>query len=304
MQKMGVSLIYRALAFAALGIGLALWFGTARADAVAELCPASVERMSPGPGASRAPSASFTYELRAKTVRTIDDAAVIADTDHGWYRWGVTQVAMPMTVEDVATPRFRYTTRFARSTRLEVVFPEPLLVYRSWILSAKSTDEASLGWAKRGEYRCQVPAFQSRIPSAKELAADKTLEQAIVPVGTPSPVPSPAQPAVAVPTTMSLDTIACSVPFRVATVDSPQSPDFPNGSTESMLETGSAEVKVEVEVTLDEEGRLLDASVFAGSGIAPFDLAALRAARKSGYSGAVSYCEKVRGQYIFSATFQ
>jgi hypothetical protein len=38
---------------------------------------------------TRAMLPSYTYELHAPTIRTIENAAIIVDTDHGWYQWSV-----------------------------------------------------------------------------------------------------------------------------------------------------------------------------------------------------------------------
>jgi TonB family protein len=295
MQKTGVSSLYRALLFAALGISTVLWFGTARADAMAELCPASLQRMEPSIGGRYEASPAFTYELQAITKRTIDDATVIADTDHGWYRWTVADIALPMTAEIVSGRLVKYTEKFAQSARLEVVFPEPLLVYHAWVLSAKSGDETTLGWAARGEVTCQVPAFEGRLPN-KAAAAQAP---APIPSGSPTPPPTLGTPAKAIAAVTPFDTVECAVPFKKPTVTYAQAPDYPDSARESTINAGV----VYVEVALDEEGRLLDASIYAGSGNSALDLSGLRAARKSTYSGAVSYCEKVRGQFLFTATF-
>jgi TonB family protein len=273
-----------------------LWFGAAKADAAAEFCPASVETIEPS-GAAGVSSAEYSYELNAATSRTIADATLIADTDHGWYRWTVAGVVLPAAKATETTARKTYTIDFAQSDRLHVAFPEALLVRHAWITSARATDENVLGWEKRGEFACMVPAYSSRGAWTAELERPQSRRSIPPPRPLGAASSTPVGAAQAVPTAIPFDSIDCDVPFRQATVTAPQIPDYPDSQRGSGVSATSL-----VAVGINEKGDMIEASVYAGSNAA-FDQSALRAARMSSYSAPISYCQKVRGLYLFTATF-
>ncbi len=277
----------------------ALWFGAAKADAMTEFCPATVERIETTAG-SDVPAAQYSYALNAKTARSIADASIIADTDHGWYKWSVADIPLPITTESVTTGNKTYQHSFAQSSRLQVVFPDALLIRHAWIASARANYESVASWEKVGETACEVPTYNNRGVRTAELARPQSRK------ATPSPQPpgressaAPAGVARAVPTSMPFDSIDCDVPFRQATVTAAEHPDFP-----ASLRDSGISATVLIAVAVDEQGNLTDASLYASSGFPPFDSAGLRAARMSSYSGPISYCQKVRGEYLFNATFQ
>jgi TonB family protein len=276
----------------------AVWFCSAKADAITEFCPARVERVTSGV-AGGAPSATFSYELNAKTPRNIVDASIVADTDHGWFRWRLGAVPMPMVSEKVWTNTGSYTHAFAQSPRLEVSFPEPLLVRHAWITSAQASDETVLGWGSKGEFACQVPTFSDRGAKTVELARSQSRAAAASPPpASAAQAPASGVAAAATPTTLPFDSIDCALPFHQATVTMAVSPDYPMIARESGV-SGT----VMVDIALDEQGHIIDASIYSGSGYGPLDVAAVKAAQKSSYAGAVSYCQMVRGEYLFTATF-
>ena len=276
----------------------------AAARAETEFCPGRVAAVEASAGAG-VPSTEYSYVLDAKTARTVDDAAIVADTDHGWYRWSIANVPLQMT-SDAASHQgpagmVNYTYKFAQSTRQLVAFPEALLVRHAWITSARSDDENVIGWGKRGEFACEVPTFANRGIGTAELARPQSRK------ATPSPAPAGAALSAladgavrAVPTSMPFDSIDCDTPFREVRVTDAVTPEYPPLLRGNVSEQAS----VLVDIAADEQGHLIDASVFAASGYPAFDSAGLRSARLSSYSGAISYCQKVRGEYIFTATFQ
>jgi hypothetical protein len=174
-------------------------------------------------------------------------------------------------------------------------------VRHAWVTSARSDDETFFGWGKRGEYACKVPTFPNRGISETDLARPQSRKASPSPAPAGSPLPALADGAVrALPAAMPFDSIDCDTPFREVRVTDAVSPDFPSilrgnvHGSESVL----------IEIATDEEGHLIDASEFAGSGYPAMDAAGLRASRRSSYSGAISYCQKVPGDYIFTATFE
>jgi outer membrane biosynthesis protein TonB len=268
---------------------VALWLGAARADALTEFCPASVENIESS-GLKGSPSTEYSYDLNADIVRTIADASIIADTDHGWYRWSLSNVPLAAATTTEVTPKKTYTRDYAKSDRLFVAFPDALLVRHAWITTARTTGDG---------VACLVPAYKDRGVDTAEL------ERAQARKATPPPkpvghaaTPFPAGVAQAVPTSIPFDNIDCDVPFRQATVTAAQVPDYPTS------ERGGTSVSTTlVAVAVDEKGNSIDPWVYATSGSAAFDRSALRAARMSSYSAPISYCQKVRGVYLFTATF-
>jgi TonB family protein len=280
----------RAMAAAAT-FALLFFASVAKSDAMAELCPASLERMTPNVSGVAAPA--FTYELHARSVRTISKATMIADTDHGWFQWSADDIEL-MAATVMSTTRFgSYAVKIGRSAQLDVTFPQPLTVRRAWIERAAASGPTP-GWGDKGEVPCQVPAFPSRDADAAELALEASLQ--FVPANPPTGAP----PSKAVAATVPFATIDCAAPFRNPVVTDASAPEFPDGARELVLN----QTTTQVEVSLDELGHLIDASVYVSSGNALLDESALRAARKSSYSGPISYCQNVRGQYLFSATFR
>jgi hypothetical protein len=299
MTISGLRAIACAGAFAALFLA-----GTARSNAMAEFCPGRVAAVESSAGAG-APSTEFSYVVDAKTARTLDDAAIVADTDHGWYRWSIANVPLQMTSQAAShqgpAGMVNYTYRFAQSPRQLVAFPEALLVRHAWITSARSDDETVIGWGKRGEFACEVPTFPNRGIDAAELARPQSRKATPSPAPAGSALPPLADGAVrAMPTSMPFDSMDCDTPFREVRVTDAVIPEYPPLLRGNVSEPAS----VLVDIAADEQGHLIDASVFAASGYPAFDSAGLRSARLSSYSGAISYCQKVRGEYIFTATFQ
>lgn len=156
---------------------------TARAET--EFCPGKVAAIEASAGAG-VPSTEFSYVLDAKSARTLDDAAIVADTDHGWYRWSIANVPLQMTSQAAShrgpAGMVNYTYKFAQSTRQLVAFPEALLVRHAWITSARSDDENVFGWGKRGEFACEVPTFPNRGIDTAELARPQSRKATPLPL--------------------------------------------------------------------------------------------------------------------------
>ena len=56
--------------------------------AATEFCPAEVDLVSPVGEQMGNLALTYVYELRALTARSVS-AAIIADTDEGWFTWSV-----------------------------------------------------------------------------------------------------------------------------------------------------------------------------------------------------------------------
>ncbi len=110
--------------------------------------------------------------------------------------------------------------------------------------------------------------------------------------GTPGPATTQA-PAIATPTPKP----ACSAPdIPAKTIDaiSPQAPPD--------VQNTAATAKIKVD--LDASGSVVGTSVYASTGSAQLDRAALDAARESRYAPEEKNCRNVGGSYLFTVDFQ
>jgi TonB family protein len=93
---------------------------------------------------------------------------------------------------------------------------------------------------------------------------------------------------------------ACAEPNREATVTKPEQPEYP----QSAKSLGLGPVSVQVAITVDASGNVVDAHVDKSSGNAAIDEAALRAASGSKYSPKLVNCQEVAGKYLFRSDFE
>jgi hypothetical protein len=278
------------LAFALVALLLVLLATQARGVAATEFCPAEVQHISPIGVEMGTPAVAYAYEIRAFTSRSVN-GAIIADTDKGWYTWNVANVQLNLTKRTQGSSVDNAFFLLAVSPTLAVRFPEPLTIHHAWILTASTQGEGKLGWDKRGTVPCEVPPF---------VTASITQLPNPAPIVTPSPLPSPTtQAAIAVTAQPPFADAKCDVPFKVAKYK-----DIVIPGVREIPETANGPIISAIAlVAVDGNGQLLDTWLLSSSGYAPADLAALRAARMSTYSGSISYCRHVAGVYAFVATF-
>ncbi|MBV9263926.1 MAG: TonB family protein [Candidatus Eremiobacteraeota bacterium] len=77
-------------------------------------------------------------------------------------------------------------------------------------------------------------------------------------------------------------------------------PEFPEAARDRGLDGVYISL---IAVAVGPSGKLVDAWVWATSGYRVLDDAALRAARQSTYTGAISYCRPVAATYLFRTDF-
>lgn len=262
----------------------------AAARAAVELCPATASVAIPIGAAFGAAATQYAYDLEAATPRTVD-ATLIADTDKGWFKWSVSGVALANVTRVIPSKQFQFqrtpgtvarqTYTSAESPGLAVAFPMAVTIRHAWNVSAN---------AGKGASPCDVPAFdgdKDKVPTK--------------PDGSVAATPAPGYTAaLATATTAPFAMGFCDFPFINGTVLKPVQPrpTLPTGA--EMLLNGYATT---IEVALDPGGRVIDAWIYASSGNAAFNRAALQAARASTYTGGVSYCRPVNSTYLFEATF-
>lgn len=266
-----------------------------RAESRVELCPATLEAPRPAPARTGASASSFAYVLGAGTPRTIQGATFAADTDKGWYVWKVGTVSLPAAIETSTYHGVTLKIPNARSGRLSVDFPSPVRVYHAWVMAAQTDGHSGTAWDAAGNAPCEIPAFVDRDGSS----AISKRPLAFIPAPAADDVVANIPPAIAAPAPQPFATLDCAAPFRVARVTEAVTPDYPSSERTAVTDTRMSAI----EVTIDERGHPMDESPYMSSGVAPFDLAATRAARTSQYAPAISYCQNVKGQYLFLASF-
>lgn len=254
----------------------------ARALAVSEACPAQIQRVSPIGVTASDEAASYVYELDAISPRTVD-ATIIADTSNGWYMWGVSGVSLAKVVRRMGHTSYDD----AASVPLGVMFPSSVLLRHAWVVRAKSSGELVMGWDALGNYECALPAFSAN--SIAETPGNPVLHP------TPAPLPSPVSLEKAAATVAPFAPASCVVPFAMVNVATAVQPYYPMGL--------NSQVSAFVDVTVDAQGKVIDASMRATSGSKDADELATQAAATSSYKAGVSYCQQVGGHYIFRVDF-
>jgi hypothetical protein len=282
---------------APFGIALAAFLACgASATAQGQACPVRIDTANPIGAPMGVPSSSYAYEVDGKVPQTVD-VSVIADTSGGWFTWDASAVRLTnrtRVLRYVATqPRFARSAvaepyAIAASDAQGVGFPEPVIVHHLWIVRATTPSDS---------VDCDVPAFATASMSAPPTPQP----DAIVVAVTPSPLPAqPGLAANATPTSAPFPSPTCAKPFKDASVREVMVPEFPrNPMTESLSDTFTVLDAVQV----DGGGNLIAVWTYATSGLRTVDDAVMRAARRSSYTGGVSYCLPAVGTYLFRADF-
>lgn len=94
-------------------------------------------------------------------------------------------------------------------------------------------------------------------------------------------------------------TNTCAEPNVQASTLVAQIPEIPSNLQATGLTSGRAMVQVDI----DAEGHVLNASVIKTSGVYGLDQAALRAARESTFKPQITNCAAVGGSYLFEVDF-
>ena len=261
----------------------------ASAFAATEFCPANLVRVYTK--SSKPPATVQYYYLRALASRVVD-GVIVAETDSGWFTWTQEPVQLSRTTYVNASPTVKSWFHVAESPELTVAFPQAVTVQHAWVATARTHGDGFFNWDAQGTVTCDPPVFAlSKYPSTPSERTPQAGDE------TPAPAPPPAN---AVASAAPFPVLTCDKPFVTATVTDAVQPEFPR-IVESEGFSGSA--ISEIAVAIDPSGKLVDAWVWAKSGYPALDDAALKAARRSKYSGAISYCRPVHATYLFRADF-
>ena len=138
----------RAIALIA-GLGLAiLAFCSARALAVAELCPATI---GPAHQVKDGGGSLYSTTLGAEGRRSVA-VDVEAQTENGWYQFSIPQTTIAQQAAKYKTTQLTFTRNESSSELIYVRFPAGAgKIIRWWITDAVSSGDTSMGWDQKGQ---------------------------------------------------------------------------------------------------------------------------------------------------------
>jgi len=270
------------------------WSG-AHALATAEFCPARLA-MRPIDGGAATGSRIFGFNLSAQGPRTVT-AMLAFDTDAGWFTAAVPPVAIAEKDRRYTSPWADFMRRDFVSEKMYLQFPAAVKVRRAWVYAAQAAND-DFGWTAQGQVKCSasaaiaVPLNVTEQPPTLDPRDSDHLND---------PPPANAKPIVPVKSA-TLGQTNCGQPFVDAMVTTPASPDYPSVLSVH-APTGAAGGTAIIQVAINADGTLSDAWIWGTSGFSALDNAALGAAKRSGYRGAIAYCEPVPAMYFFKVTF-
>ncbi|HET9392356.1 MAG TPA: energy transducer TonB [Candidatus Rubrimentiphilum sp.] len=293
----------RVVAGFALVFGLVA-FASERAQALTEICPAQLEvaAVSSTDQTTRGPAALFGFALTAMGPRTVSGKLAF-DTTAGWFTVDVPPVAL-------AEKDRHYNEIFGRLTIpdwvsriMYVRFPTNVTLNHSWLYSATARSDGDFGWEKSGTFICPPPPGTQKANGVKTISiatsntagARRTFEKPLVDpkdVDTLSASPPPDALQIAAAASKALETANCAKPFQDGSVTLLVDPGYP-----SVLQTTGASGIIGVGLALNPDGTLADSWVWAPTGLAAFDQAAIAAVQRSKYVNAVAYCRPVPAIY-------
>lgn len=258
-------------------------FAHGRAQAMVEFCPAALHVRAVGAEQRNdaAPAALYGFDLSARSARSVS-ARLAFDTSGGWFTVDVPQITLTEQDRHYTLRGMQITDRNYASPVMYVRFPKTLTLNHSWIYRSDDVTCAPPAAPGKGQNTYGKSGLQLD-------AADKDRLSNAPGSGAPVLNAKPSSP---------LETADCADPFREATAASPVVPAYP----EFARMTGASGTTV-VDVAINADASVADASVFARSGYPYLDKAALNAAKATTYEAGRSYCRPVPGTYRFVTTF-
>jgi hypothetical protein len=262
-----------------------------RALAAAEFCPAIVGALHPIDGTTVA--SLYAFALDAQGPRSVR-ATIAIETNAGWFTANVGQTELTKRTYQIDDGYARFSRDAYESAAQFVRFPQPVAIREAFVLNAQTSGDETFGWDAKGDVTCQAPPrFEQFSPSVTarivRVANPRTDLDSQPTPGTPMLVAKPAS----VPGRTD-----CQNPFVAVGVVKAAPPAFPPGYGV----TGTFVTLIAV--AINSNGTVNDAWVYAPSGAALLDAAALKAAQRSTYHGGTSFCEPAPGTYLFRAEFR
>ncbi len=275
-------------------VALSLATGVA-ARAMAEFCPARLA-VRPIDDAPVTGSRLYGFDLIAQGPRSVT-AMLALDTDAGWFTATVPPVIIGEKDRHYTSPWADFVRRDWVSPKMYLRFPVALKLKHAWVYTAQASGD-DFGWAAKGQVTCAPspdaavpPNFAERPPILDPKDSDRLSD---------SP-PADARPIVPV-TSAPLGQTNCGQPFSDGTVTSQATPDYPSVMSVRAPDGHATGTSV-IQVAINPNGTLSDAWIWGTSGFSALDNAALDAAKRSAYRGAMAYCEPVPSMYFLKVTF-
>ena len=268
--------------------------------AITEYCPAGASLRAVDDIGGR--HQEYAFRLDAHTARSVTGALDIVTKEGDWYQVPFEGVELKRYLEHytwrngVTFERVQY-----QSDPLFVRFPKPINIDAYAVARAQTTGELGLGWDSKGLVDCgravQTPP-NATSPSTPNPQIESVHDDNPLPL--PSLAPAGVQYVVAQPTSSpNPGRTDCATPFANARVKHAVSPNWPDGL---VVEKGFAATTL-VEVAIGSSGEIDDAWIYAPSGVAVLDDAAVAGARVSTYAPRLQYCEPIPSVYIYKADF-
>lgn len=182
-------------------------------------------------------------------------------------------------------------------------FPRALTLNHSWLYSATAKNDGDFGWEKAGTFVCPPPPGTQKVDRVRTISivisnldgARRTFEKPVVDlkdVDTLNALPPLGALQIAAVASKALETANCEKPFADGVATVLVVPDYP-----TVVQGSGASAIIGVGLALNTEGALADSWVWAPSGLAAFDQAAIDAVQHSKFVGAVAYCRPVPAIY-------
>jgi hypothetical protein len=275
--------------------GCAFVVSSGRATANSEICPAEITESYAFPADTQGGLYSFVLDSASEQTAR---GTIVVSTNAGYFTF-----AFPDTKFDL--DRGRFTTASTTFTRdryltvpLYVRFPAGVTdISKWWVTKAQTRGEKVFGWDAIGSVSCSLAPLLKPAYAGAEKTATR-----VNPIPYDLTVRPTAQATVTSATaTAAPGSTSCATPFSDGDTKDAIAPDFPPSEEGALM--GSPMVTTVVKVFIDMTGAVVDTMVYQPSGYADIDQAALAAALKSTYSGAISFCEPVPSSYLFRADF-
>lgn len=288
--------LLRAFLTLAVVASVTLAFGSTRAQAMIEFCPARLVSWAPAGEASDAPrsrptllASDYTFRLQAYSSRIVSGTVAIG-TDTGWYQVTVPATPLSVHVVDYRSDSQRGETTNFRTTLLQVHFPSAVHVAEVFLAQATAIHDGPFGWEPRGSVTCD-PVGDPHVDAARRPASHHHDRLTLTFVDRSDPSERPI--ALAPPTRLDPPTgLDCPVPFADARVTTLRQPGRLDNSE---YVQGVANVTV----AIDARGTAVDAWLQIPSPSRAVDKTAIEAAMRTRYQPAVAFCRNVPGIYTF-----
>lgn len=269
--------ILRAFAIALLASLVPVLARAADTHKALELCPAGLGEM------DAVTSSLYSFDIVAPTPRTVQGTLAF-ETGAGWFRVPFGPLKLEPAIRHFADTRGHQITSTAPRSPVQYVnFGRPIMALKTLFMENGAADVGA--WKGVGLYRCSPQP--AHLNDYEPIGAEKAPYFSI-------PAGAHVIRALSVAPILRTD---CAAPYVDAKVVKQAQAIYPffrkMGPAVSMIL-----------VTIDVDGRLVDAYVFRSSGYDAFDKAAMEAARLSTYSPKIAYCQPVVGQYLFRVTFE